>query len=96
MLLADLKYTADKAQADMTKQDKYVLLLGDKISNGEKTIEVYSDNIWTTVKLVDFWNIQHDKYLALSSYAGDLAGLHLNLQSTLDEAMKGIAPPEER
>lgn len=96
MKLVDLPAASEKAQADMHTQDAYVLSLGVKIQNGEKTIEVFSDNVWTTVKLLDFWQLQYDKYIAMSGYAGDLNGLLTNLQSALDAAILTIVLPEDR
>lgn len=96
MLLSEIKSAADAAKAAMEAQDRYVQSLGAKITAGEKTIKVFSDDIWTEVKLADFWTIQYNKYLAMSGYAGDLAGLQTNLQTALDGALESILLPEDR
>lgn len=94
--LGNLKDTLDKAQADEATQNAYVLTLGTKIQAGEKTIEVFSDNVWTTVKLLDFWQLQYDKYLAMAGYAGDLVTLYQKLSSDLTTALLTILLPEDR
>lgn len=84
-----------KAAADMATQDAYVQALGIKYQNGETTIEVFSDNVWTTVLLKDFWEMQHAKYLAMSKYAGELNGLLTNLQTVMDTALENIVKPDD-
>lgn len=98
MQLSELKYDVEKAIADLAIQDAYVKSLGEKIKAGEKIIKVYDEslNVWTEIKLIEFWQIQYDQYLAMSGYAGDMNGLLTNLQSALDEALPTIALPIDR
>lgn len=96
MKLTELSAAVEQAKADMDAQDKYVQSLGIKIQNGVKTIDVFADNVWTTVKLDEFWKVQYNKYLAMSGYAGDLDGLEKNLQAALDSAMQSIPTPDQR
>lgn len=94
--LDNLKATTDKAQADEETQNAYVQTLGAKIQAGEKTIEVFSDNVWTTVNLLDFWQLQYDKYLDMAGYAGDLSNLYQKLSNDLATALLTILLPEDR
>lgn len=98
MLLSELKIAVDTATKNLATQDAYVQELGAKVTAGEKTIRVYDDalKVWTDIKLLDFWQIQYDKYIAMAGYAGDMNGLLSNLQSALDAALPGIALPEDR
>lgn len=93
MKLSELHDVATQAQAAESAQDQYVLMLGKMIESGKTTIDVFSENTWTTVKLTDFWTIQHNKYLALAEYAGKLVALDQKLQGELDEALKTIEVP---
>jgi hypothetical protein len=96
--LSELEPEVKRATEEMVAQDKYVQVLGAKITAGEKTIKVYDDptGTWTVVSLTEFWQIQYNKYLALSGYAGDMNGLLTNLQTVLDEALKSIVKPDDR
>lgn len=98
MKLSELESVNAKVQADMVSQDAYVKDLGAKVTAGIKTYRVFDETlqVWTEVKLLDFWQIQYDKYIAMAGYAGDLNGLLTTLQSTLDEALKAIPLPEDR
>ena len=93
MKLSELHNIATQAQAAEETQNQYVLMLGRKIEAGETTIDVFSEDTWTTVKLANFWKIQYDKYMALATYAGALVALDQKLQGELDEAMKTIEVP---
>lgn len=96
MQLSDLNKAVVAATNDMNTQDAYVQALGARVQNGEKTIKVFSENVWTEVKLLDFWQMQYDKYIAMSGYAGDLSGLLVNLQAILDAQLATIPLPEDR
>lgn len=93
MKLSELEGAVTKAQADEAAQNTYVLALGKKLENGETTIEVFSDGVWTTVTLADFWKLQYDKYIAMAEYAGKLVTRLQTLQKQLDDALAGIAVP---
>lgn len=93
MKLSELDGQVTAAQSAEAAQNAYVLSLGAKITAGETTIRVYTDDIWTTVDLVAFWTIQHDKYLAMAAYSALLLNLRDKLQGELDEALKTVVVP---
>lgn len=96
MRLDELHAAVVEATTKMNEQDAYVKSLGEKITAGETTIKVFADDVWTTVKLLDFWQIQYDKYIAMSGYAGDLSGLETSLQKLLDDSLANIPLPDAR
>lgn len=98
MKLTDLEAVVSTAVEATNTQASYAQLLGAKVQAGEKTIEVFDkpNNIWTMVKLLDFWQIQYDKYIAMAGYSGDMATLLGNLQATLDAQLPTIMLPEDR
>lgn len=98
MKLYELEAEVKRAIEAMNVQDKYVQGLGAKVTAGEKTIKIYDEDakMWTTVNLAEFWQIQYNKYLAMSGYAGDMNGLLTNLQAALDAALPTIPKPEDR
>ena len=93
MKLSELEGEVIRWKEDTATQDKYTLSLGAKIQNGETTIEVYSDDVWTTVPLKDFWQIMYDKYMAMATYTTMLADLQNKLQGELNTALENIATP---
>ena len=93
MKLSELESTLLKAQADENVQNEYVLGLGRRIEAGETTIKVFSDNVWTVVKLVDFWQLQYDKYMAMAKYSGELVAIQQRLQKELDDALLTVNVP---
>lgn len=98
MKLQELSAVVDKAVAATETQNNYVQILAAKVQAGEKTVRVWDEGsqVWTDVKLTDFWQIQYDKYLAMAGYSGDMSGLQANLQSLLDANLPTIALPEDR
>ena len=96
--LEDFPAMVTKALADLDVQNTYVQQLVNRIQAGEVTMLVYDDsaNVWTEVKVAEFWKIQYDKWLAMSGYAGDLHGLLVNLQTALDGALASVVPVNDR
>jgi hypothetical protein len=93
MKLSELEGAVTKAQADEAAQNSYVQSLGQKVQEGETSIEVFADNIWTTVDLKAFWQVQYDKYLTMAAYAGKLVDLNQTLQAALNDGLKDVVVP---
>lgn len=94
MLLSELSAAVKTATDDATTQQVFVDSLVAKIQGGETSIKVFANDIWTTVNLQDFWQLQYNKLLKMLTYAGQLNGLGTTLQETLDSQIPTIPLPD--
>lgn len=87
MQLSELNQAVTNAQRDVDYQQSFIDTLTAKLNNGETTIRVMADNVWSEVNLEQFIALQTDKLKSYTTYAETLAGIEIQLQQTLSSSL---------
>lgn len=87
MQLSELNQAVANAQRDVEYQQSFIDTLTAKLKNGDTTIRVMADNVWSEVNLEQFIALQTDKLKSYTTYAETLSGIENQLQETLSSSL---------